>query len=105
RREEVAEREDKGESGAREQSRHREGKDDAEKRGARVSAEVLRSFDERARDVFERVVDGEEDEGCVNVREHENDGKRTVEEVADRFVSDAEILEKTVEGAVAAENG
>ena len=70
----------------------------------RASAEVLRSFDERAGDVFERGVNRKEDEWRVDVGEHEDDGEGAVEQEADRGGGDMEILQEAVEDAVAAEN-
>ncbi len=104
RREKIAEGENESEGGPREKAGHRERKNHAEKSGRGAGAEILRGFDERARNVFERGVDGEEDEGRVNVREHEDDGEGAVEEKADGLVSDVGILEEAVEDAFAAEN-
>jgi hypothetical protein len=54
--------------------------------------------------VFKRGVDGEENEWCVDVREHEDYCERAVEKKADRFVSDVRVLKEAVEDAFAAEN-
>ncbi len=96
RREKIAEREDEGEGGAGKQAGERERKNDAEKRGARAGAEIMRGFDEIARDVFERGVERKEDERRVNVREHENDGEGAVEEKANWLFGDVKVLEEAV---------
>ena len=83
----------------------RKRQDDAEECWRGDGAEVLRGFDERARDVFERRVDGKKNKRRVDVREHENYGERAVEKNADGFVRDVQILQEAIEDAVAAENG
>src|SRR5579864_929608 len=103
--EEVTEGKNESESGSGEEAGHGKRKDDTEKCFGGTGAEILRGFDEWARDVFERRVDGEEDERRVDVREDEDDRERAVEEKADRFMRDVKILEKTVEDAVAAKDG
>jgi hypothetical protein len=55
--------------------------------------------------MFERGVQREENEGRVNVGEHEDDGEGAVEEEADGLAGDVEVLKKTVEDAVGAEDG
>jgi hypothetical protein len=65
----------------------------------------LRGFNERAGNVLERGIDGKEYERRIDVREHEDHSEGAVEKETDGFVGDVEILEKTVEHAVAAENG
>src|SRR5712672_2878041 len=55
--------------------------------------------------MLERSVDGKKDERRVDVREHEDNGKGAIEKEADWFVRDAQILEKAVEHAIAAEDG
>ena len=52
----------------------------------RARAEILRGFDERAGDVFERGVDRKKNKGRVDVREHQDDGEGAVEKEADRRV-------------------
>ena len=104
RREKIAERENESEGGAGEQAGNGERKNHAEKRLRGAGAEILRGFDERARDVFERRVDGKKNERRVNVRQHEDDGEWAVEKEADRVVREVQILQKAVEHAVAAEN-
>src|SRR4029077_10396351 len=86
RREEVAQGEHEGEGGASQQAGEREREDDAEKCRARSGAEIVGSFDEIARDMFERSVERKKDEGRVDVREHENNGEGAVEEEADGCV-------------------
>src|SRR5579863_5228919 len=50
---------------ARQQARHGQRKNHAKERGERAGAEVVRSLHERARNVFKRSVDGQEDERRV----------------------------------------
>src|SRR5271168_757829 len=69
--EEVAEGEDEGKRGTGEKAGHGERKNDAQKSFCGAGAEILRGFDERTRDVLEGGVDGEKDEGSVDVREDE----------------------------------
>ena len=88
RREEIAEGENKSERCASQQAGEREGKDDAEERCARSGTEIVGSFDEIARNMFEGSVERKKDEGRIDVREHENYGEGAVEEKADGFVSD-----------------
>src|SRR6202023_2470874 len=97
--EEIAEREDEGEGGSGDQAGNGKRKNYAEERGATVCAEILRGFEERTGDVLEGGVNGKENKGRVDVREHEDDGKGAVEKEADGFVRDVEILEKTVQHA------
>jgi len=103
--EEIAKGEHESEGGSREQTWKRKRNNDAEKRGARAGAEIVRRFDKVARDVFERSIERQEDERRVDVREGEDNGEGAVEEEADWLVGDVEILQKAVEDAVGAENG
>ena len=68
-REEIAEGKDEGEGSSGEQAGNGERKNDAEERGARTGAEVVGSFDEIARNVFEGSVERKKDERRVDVRE------------------------------------
>src|SRR5216683_8148652 len=66
-REKISHGENEGESGSGDGAGKREREDDPEESGAAGGAEVLRGFDEWARDVFERGVNGEEDERRVDM--------------------------------------
>src|SRR6266403_644227 len=55
--------------------------------------------------MLERGVDGKKNEWRVDVREHEDNGERTVQKEADRFAREVQILEKAVEHAIAAQDG
>jgi len=65
----------------------------------------MRGFDERTRDVLERSVDGKKDKGRVDVREHEDDGERAVEQSGQRLVCDVEILQEAVQHTVCTKDG
>src|SRR5580658_2409576 len=69
-RQEIAERENECEGGSGQETGHGKRENYSEESGESTRAEILRSLDERARDVFEGGVNGEEDEGRVDVREH-----------------------------------
>ncbi len=103
--EEIAEREDKGEGSAGNQTRERERKNDAQKRGAGAGAEILGGFDEMARDVFEGSVERKEGERGINVGEGENDGERAIKEKANRLLGDVKVLQEAVEDAVRTQDG
>ena len=103
--EEIAECQDEGERSSRKQAGKGKRKNDAEKGGAGAGAEVVGGFDEIAWDVFEGGVEGKEDEGRVDVSEHEDDGEGTVEEKADGFPGDVKVLEEAVEDALGSEDG
>ena len=81
------------------------GKNDAEERSARTGAEVVGSFDEIARNVFEGSVQREKNERRVDVRESEDDRERAIEKKTDGSAGDVEVLQEAVEDAVGAENG
>ena len=55
--------------------------------------------------MLEGGIDRKENERCVDVREHEDDGERAIQEEADGFVRDVQVLQKAVQHAVASENG
>src|SRR6266436_5892878 len=63
-------------------------------------SEERRGFNQRAGNVLERGIDGKENEGRIDVREHEDHSEGAIEKETDRFVGDVEILEKSVEHAV-----
>jgi len=105
RREKIAQGEDESEGGSCEKTGHGKRKNDAEKCGARIGAEVMRGFEEWARDVFERSVDGEKDERSIDVGEHQNDREGAVKESGNWFVRDVQILQSAVQNAVRAEDG
>src|ERR1700685_1363050 len=54
--------------------------------------------------MFERGVNGHEREWRIDVRERENDGEWTVQKKLNRPVGDVQILQKSVQHAVASEN-
>jgi len=103
--EKVTEREDESEGGSGKKARHGERKNDAKKCGARIGAKVVRGFEERARDVLKRSIDGKKDERGVDVGEHEDDGERAIEKGGEWFVGDVEKLQRAVEDTVRAEDG
>src|SRR5882757_7033846 len=55
--------------------------------------------------MLKRGVYGKKNKWRVDVREHEDNGKGTVEKKADRFARDVQILEKAVEHSIAAQDG
>src|SRR3981081_542812 len=103
--EEVAKRQHEREGGSGEQAGYGKGKNDTQECGAAVGAQILRGFNKWAGDVLKRGVDRKKDEWRVDVREHEDNGKGTVEKKADRFAREVQILEKAVEHAIAAQDG
>ena len=54
--------------------------------------------------MFKRCVNGQEGEWRIDVRERENDGEWTVQKKLNRPVCDVQILQKSVQHAVASEN-
>src|SRR5205085_1658824 len=71
--------------------------------GAR--AQVLRSFEERARDVFERGVNGQKDKRRVDMREHKHDGERAIKKKTNGSGRDRKKWQKAIKHAVAAKDG
>jgi len=103
--EKVAERENESEGGAGDEPGKGERENYFQKSFGTTRTEILRSFEERARNIFKGGVNRKKNERCVDVREHQNDREWTVEEKFEWRVGDVKILQRAVENAVAAENG
>src|SRR5580704_15984641 len=56
------------------------------KRFKRTRAQVLRSFDDRAGNVFECSIDGQKNKWRINVREHKNHREGAVKKEAHRCI-------------------
>jgi hypothetical protein len=93
---EIAKRENEGERGSGNKSGDGEGKNNAKKSLSGAGTEVLRGFDERAGNVFERGVDRQKNEWRVDVREHEDDCEGAVEQKGDGLVGEMQILEEAI---------
>src|SRR5262249_13370120 len=93
------------ERSAGDEAGHRKWQDNPEECLQRARAEIMRSFDQRTRDVLECGVNRKEYKGRVDGSQHENDGKRAVKQELHRSVCDVGVLHEAVEHAVATEEG
>ena len=100
----VSQAEHESESCAREHSRNRERQDHAPERLRWRGSEIVRGFDQVARDVLERRVNGKKRKRRVDVREREHHRKWTVEQEFQRMMREVNILQQRVQHAVGAED-
>src|SRR6185437_1932160 len=103
--EEVTQAQHKCESRSRQNSRNGKRKDDSPESLKRRRSQIVRRLYQVAGYVFERRINRQEGERCVDMREGQHHGERAVQQEIEGMTCQVNILQQRVKDAVAAQDG